>query len=177
MLYPSTHVVLLVFGGQRLDAFGWTVLPKSASYFDLLKKENYISQGRSYLRLYSSAAQNSCEASVLVPMTPEAKELEEVLSAKAESGHLLVAQTSPSVRVAFSEEFGLEPAVFSPEILVASSKALGFDLVLDTNTAADLKDPKCPIDLYFAKKPVRCLTRFDHSHQGEWTPGLGIEAR
>jgi hypothetical protein len=39
MLYPSTHVVLLVFGGQRLDAFGWTVLPKSASYFDLLKKE------------------------------------------------------------------------------------------------------------------------------------------
>ena len=73
-----------------------------------------------------------------MPLTPEAKELEEVLPAKAESGHLLVAQTSPSVRVAFSEEFGLEPAVFSPDILVASSKALGFDLVLDTNTAADL---------------------------------------
>jgi iron-only hydrogenase group A len=40
--------------------------------------------------------------------------------------------------VALSEEFGLEPGAYTPGHLVAALKALGFDLVLDTNTAADL---------------------------------------
>jgi iron-only hydrogenase group A len=69
-------------------------------------------------------------------LTPEATELEAILQNK--NGKLLVAQTAPSVRVAFSEEFGLPPGAFSPEILVASLKKLGFDIVLDTNLAADL---------------------------------------
>jgi iron-only hydrogenase group A len=37
-----------------------------------------------------------------------------------------------------SEEFGKEPGTYSSGHLVAALKALGFDLVLDTNTAADL---------------------------------------
>jgi iron only hydrogenase large subunit-like protein len=41
-------------------------------------------------------------------------------------------------RVAISEEFGLGPGAFSSGILVAALKELGFDLVLDTNTAADI---------------------------------------
>jgi NADP-reducing hydrogenase subunit HndD len=40
--------------------------------------------------------------------------------------------------VSISEEFGLEAGAFSPGLLVAALKNLGFDLVLDTNTAADL---------------------------------------
>jgi iron-only hydrogenase group A len=71
-------------------------------------------------------------------LTPEAKELEEMLLNKEKIGKLLVAQTAPSVRVAFSEMYGEEPGVYSPGVLVASLKALGFDVVLDTNTGADL---------------------------------------
>lgn len=41
-------------------------------------------------------------------------------------------------RVAISEEFGLEPGAVEPGQLVAALKLLGFDLVLDTNTAADI---------------------------------------
>jgi NADP-reducing hydrogenase subunit HndD len=40
--------------------------------------------------------------------------------------------------LAISEEFGLEPGAFPSSLLVASLKELGFDLVLDVNTAADL---------------------------------------
>ena len=41
-------------------------------------------------------------------------------------------------RVAISEEYGLPPNAYTPGHLVAALKAAGFDLVLDTNTAADL---------------------------------------
>ena len=79
------------------------------------------------------------------------KDGEEKLSAEAEgllatieshraTGHpaLLVAQTAPAVRVALSEEFGLEPGAFSPGQMVAALRSLGFDKIVDTNTAADL---------------------------------------
>jgi len=36
------------------------------------------------------------------------------------------------------EEFGKPPGTFSPGLLVASLKELGFDYVYYTNTAADL---------------------------------------
>ena len=74
-------------------------------------------------------------------VTPEARELTQVLNDK-ESGtspyKYVVAQTAPSVRIAFSEVFGQEPGAFKADLLVASLKAIGFDLVLDTNTGADL---------------------------------------
>lgn len=41
-------------------------------------------------------------------------------------------------RVAIPEEFGKEPGSFETGQVVAALKKLGFDLVLDTNTAADL---------------------------------------
>ncbi len=41
-------------------------------------------------------------------------------------------------RVAISEAFGLPPGTISAGQLVAALKELGFDLVLDTNTGADL---------------------------------------
>jgi len=74
-------------------------------------------------------------------VTPEATELTQVFEEKelGESQYkYVVAQTAPSVRIAFSEVFGKEPGAFKADLLVSSLKAIGFDLVLDTNTAADL---------------------------------------
>lgn len=74
-------------------------------------------------------------------VTPEAQELTQVLVEREENKSpykYIVAQTAPSVRIAFSEVFGKEPGAFKADLLVASLKAIGFDLVLDTNTAADL---------------------------------------
>lgn len=64
-----------------------------------------------------------------------------LLSLLHESLRLLIFISNASplyFRVAISEEFGLEPGQFTPGQLVASLKRLGFDLVLDTNTAADI---------------------------------------
>jgi iron only hydrogenase large subunit-like protein len=75
-------------------------------------------------------------------ISKEAEELLEVLGAKDrgdEDGYgLIVAQVAPAVRVAIPEEFGLEPGTVPVGKLVAALKVLGFDLVLDTNTAADI---------------------------------------
>ena len=83
----------------------------------------------------------STDSSKKEKVTPEAAELAKVLKEK-EIGtspyKYVVAQTAPSVRIAFSEVFGHEPGAFKADLLVASLKAIGFDLVLDTNTAADL---------------------------------------
>ena len=72
-------------------------------------------------------------------LSPEAKELETILEDNLlgkKRRKLLVAQTAPSVRVAFSELIGEAPGSFDTGVLVASLKELGFDFVLDTNTAA-----------------------------------------
>ena len=74
----------------------------------------------------------------LEKLTPEARELEDVLRKKTDDHKLLVAQTAPSVRISFPEMYGEEPGSFNTGQLVASLKELGFDIVLDTNTAADL---------------------------------------
>ena len=50
----------------------------------------------------------------------------------------VVAQFAPSVRVAIGEMFGLEPGVNSTKKINAALKAIGFDLVFDTNFSADL---------------------------------------
>ena len=74
-------------------------------------------------------------------LSPEATELIKVLKEKdagTSQYKCIVAQTAPAVRVAFSELFGYEPGALKANVLVASLKAIGFDLVLDTNTAADL---------------------------------------
>ncbi|MBN1541659.1 iron hydrogenase small subunit [candidate division KSB1 bacterium] len=50
----------------------------------------------------------------------------------------VVIQTAPAVRVAISEEFGLEPGKLTTKQMVAGLKRLGFDRVFDTNFTADL---------------------------------------
>lgn len=50
----------------------------------------------------------------------------------------VVAQIAPSIRVAIGEEFGLEPGENSIGKITAALRKIGFDLVFDTNFAADL---------------------------------------
>jgi NADP-reducing hydrogenase subunit HndD len=50
---------------------------------------------------------------------------------------------TPSVRIAVSEEFDKDPGTLKAGQLVAGLKQLGFDLVLDVNTAADLSICGC----------------------------------
>ena len=51
---------------------------------------------------------------------------------------VVVVSTSPSVRAALGEEFGMEDGSFVQGRMVALLRALGADYVLDTNFAADL---------------------------------------
>lgn len=50
----------------------------------------------------------------------------------------VVAQIAPAVRVALGEMFGLQPGENSIKLICAALKEIGFDLVFDTNFAADL---------------------------------------
>ena len=50
----------------------------------------------------------------------------------------VVAQIAPSIRVALGEMFGLEPGVNTIGLITAALRKIGFDLVFDTNFAADL---------------------------------------
>jgi NADH-quinone oxidoreductase subunit G len=49
-----------------------------------------------------------------------------------------VVQIAPAVRVALGEEFGLEPGTVITRKIYAALRRLGFDVIFDTNFAADL---------------------------------------
>ena len=68
----------------------------------------------------------------------EVDEVPAVRAAVKDPGKVVVVSTSPSVRVALGEEFGLEKGAFVEGKMVALLRALGADYVLDTNFAADL---------------------------------------
>ena len=68
----------------------------------------------------------------------EKYEWQAVRDAVADPDKIVVVSTSPSVRVALGEEFGIEPGAFVQGKMVAMLRALGVDYVLDTNFAADL---------------------------------------
>ena len=51
---------------------------------------------------------------------------------------IVIVSTSPSVRVALGEGFGAAPGTFSEGKMVALLRALGADIVLDTDFAADM---------------------------------------
>jgi len=91
-------------------------------------------------RLYSTVAKPTKLVAKPEKVTKEAQELLDALQAAgSDTGpKMVVAQVAPSVRVGIGEEFGLEPADLHPGQLVAALKELGFDLVLDTNSGADL---------------------------------------
>lgn len=50
----------------------------------------------------------------------------------------VVAQIAPSIRVALGEMFGIEPGKNTIGLITAALRQIGFDLVFDTNFAADL---------------------------------------
>ena len=68
----------------------------------------------------------------------EKYEYEDVIKAINDPDKIVIFSTSPSVRVAIGEEFGLDDGSFVQGKMVALLRALGADYVLDTNFAADL---------------------------------------
>lgn len=68
----------------------------------------------------------------------EVYEYPDVKTAVQDKDKIVIVSTSPSVRVALGEEFGLPKGAFVQGKMVALLRALGVDYVLDTNFAADL---------------------------------------
>jgi NADH-quinone oxidoreductase subunit G len=114
------HKFIGIIAAFNVSAFTISSMPKRSQLF------------------FSTKSSTELSNAPVVKLTPEAQELEDILRGKEKRGKLIVAQTAPSVRVAVSELFQEPPGAFSPSVLVASLKALGFDVVLDTNTGADL---------------------------------------
>ena len=84
--------------------------------------------------IYCGQCANVCP----VDSITERDETAAVQKAIADPGKVVVVSTSPSVRAALGEEFGMEPGAFVEGKMVALLRALGADYVLDTNFAADL---------------------------------------
>lgn len=68
----------------------------------------------------------------------EVYEYPEVKKAIQNKDKVVIFNTSPSVRVALGEEFGLDDGIFVQDKMVSLLRKLGADYVLDTNFAADL---------------------------------------
>lgn len=76
----------------------------------------------------------TCPKAALVPKYDYNK----VLSLINEKDKIVIAITSPAVRVGIGDSFGYKPGEFLEGKMVASLKALGFDYVFDTTFGADL---------------------------------------
>lgn len=76
----------------------------------------------------------NCPTGALVPKYCY-KEVKQIIDANEK---IVVALTSPAVRVSIGEQFGLEPGENLEGKLVSSLKKLGFDYVFDTGFGADL---------------------------------------
>lgn len=68
----------------------------------------------------------------------EVREYAAVRAAVKDPDKVVIVSTSPSVRVALGEEFGMKKGEFVQGKMVALLRALGADYVLDTSFAADL---------------------------------------
>ena len=68
----------------------------------------------------------------------EVYEYPQVRAAIKDPSKVVIVSTSPSVRVAIGEEFGLPAGSFTEGKMISLLRALGADYVLDTNFAADL---------------------------------------
>ena len=68
----------------------------------------------------------------------EVYEYPDVRAAVNDPDKIVIVSTSPAVRVALGEEFGMAKGSFVQGKMVALMRALGADYVLDTNFAADL---------------------------------------
>ena len=74
-----------------------------------------------------------CPTGALIPKRENGK-----LEKAKEEGKICIAYTSPAVRVAIGEEFGMEYGTFAQGKLVSALKELGFDYVFDVTFGADL---------------------------------------
>ncbi len=68
----------------------------------------------------------------------EQSSIDDVWKAITNPDKIVVVQEAPSVRVALGEELGLPPGTLVTGKMHAALKKLGFDIVFDTNFAADL---------------------------------------
>ena len=84
--------------------------------------------------IYCGQCANVCPVDSIM----ERDECPEVRQAIADPDKIVVVSTSPAVRAALGEAFGMEPGAFVEGKMVALLRALGADYVLDTNFAADL---------------------------------------
>jgi len=89
----------------------------------------------------------------------ERDDTELVLDALADPEITTVVQVAPAVRVAWAEQFGLEPGQATSGKMVAALKRLGFDYVFDTNFAADLT---------IMEEGTEFVERFTHRDQYQW---------
>ncbi|MEG2799750.1 MAG: [FeFe] hydrogenase, group A [Erysipelotrichaceae bacterium] len=77
---------------------------------------------------------NVCPTGALVEIKSYAKVKEAIL----DKNKKVVVMTSPSVRAALGEEFGMDPGSYVEEEMVGALRSLGVDYVFDTTFAADL---------------------------------------
>lgn len=79
-----------------------------------------------------------CQAVCPTGALTVASEVDRVWNEVNNPNKKVVAQIAPSIRVALGELFGLEPGENSIGKITAALRRIGFDLVFDTNFAADL---------------------------------------
>ena len=83
----------------------------------------------------------------------------DVLDALADPEIVTVVQVAPAVRVAWAEQFGLEPGPETVGKMVAALRRLGFDYIFDTNFTADLT---------IMEEGTEFIHRFTHRGEHSW---------
>lgn len=84
--------------------------------------------------VYCGQCSNVCP----VDSITEKYEYKDVQNAARDEDKIVIFSTSPSVRAALGEEFGMPDGSFVEGKMISLLRALGADYVLDTNFAADL---------------------------------------
>lgn len=99
-----------------------------AGYYDLLKT------GDTAICIHCGQCANVCPVDCIT----EVCDWPQVQAAVRDPEKTVIFSTSPSVRVALGEEFGMDEGSFVQDRMVGLLRKLGADYVLDTNFAADL---------------------------------------
>lgn len=103
-------------------------------YIDVLGTYDLEATGNRAICIYCGQCANVCPTGSIT----EKYEYAYVKKAIKDPGKVVIINTSPSVRIALGEEFGLEDGSFVQGKMVSLLRALGADYVLDTNFAADM---------------------------------------